>query len=227
MPPEGEGYLLLGQPELAEALMRALELKGDLPEFLLPRFSPVVQVLDLAQPEFHYLRRTNWWQGGVRTAAVAAQFSYAFLGRNAVGAVRRNAIAVCEHIVLTNPNAAAGGYLIYLLANGAAPGSGSNSGIPMDDRIASAGVLNAAANYTIGSATSATDFAPGGSVAGPMRVQLTPATTLIVPGPWILTGQVDSAGVNPVQLVVQTNSLNVELNAAFVWRERQLSPTEQ
>lgn len=206
------GLNLLGQPELSEQLMRALELKGDLPQLLDPIFSLTVQVLDLMDPEFQHLRRTRRFMAGNDIGPVAGQFPYLVFARNGQ---TRDQIAVVERISVTNLNAAPLRCWIYLLQNGAAPGVGTQA-TPTDDRTP----LAAAAGHTIGIATSITSFV----TPARLTVNIPQDQTVFVPGPWIIT----TAG--PVgaqtQLVVQGATVNQAFDVSVFWRERLLLSTE-
>lgn len=222
------GYMLLGNPDLSEQMMRALDLKGDLPQHLVPAIAPTAQATDFTDPEFQYLRRMNRWQGAIRQPALAANFNYAVLGRNAVPPNNRASIAIVERIIIVNNAAGPNPYWIYLNQNAAGPvGVGSNSGIPMDDRNANNGTLATAGQFTLGTVQSVTDFHPTGLVAGAMPLELPANNSIQLEGPWILTGNADNAFTAPAQLVVQNGNVNQNLSVTFIWRERNLFSSER
>lgn len=210
--PPGLAHLLLGQPDLAEQYMRALNLKGTLPSYSGPEFEPSITTLDLTDPEYDYLRRFNRYQGGASLAAVAAQFGYIALGRNGV---QRDMLAVVETIIIANNNAAALGVAVFLSQN-ALFGVGSGLNLPMDDRASSV------SGYTIGTFNSASNLS--GGLFGVMNLTIPATSSLILPVAYVLTNR-DVGGL-PSMLYVQTNALNVQLAVTFTWKERALLASE-
>lgn len=210
----GLAHLLLGQPDLAELLMRGLALKGALPSFSGSEFQPVVTALDLTDPEYDYLRRLSRYQGGASVAAVAAQFTYVVLGRANFGA--RDMIAAVQQIVIANNNAAALGASIYVTDNNAL-GVGGGQNLQMDDR------LSTRSAFTIGSGTLAANVS--GGLFGVLNVTIPANSTLVLPVDYVLTNRNGATDI-PFQLWVQSNAVNVQMAVTFVWKERAALPSE-
>jgi hypothetical protein len=213
----GLADLLLGQPDLAEQYMRALALKGQLPSYSGGEFIPTVQSLDLAEPQYDYLRRFSRFQGGARLTALAANFNYVFLGRNAVSGVR-DMLAHVSQIILTNFQAAAAtGFLIYIGAD-TLLGVGSGQSIMMDDRL-----VTTRSGFTIGSLQSGTNVSSG--LFGLLEVMVPAASSLVLDLDYILSNTY-SAAAFPNVLISQTNAQNVDTRTTFIWRERVALTTE-
>jgi hypothetical protein len=186
--------------------MRSLALKGALPQFLNGEYQAGINLLDLTDPEYQYLRRFQRFQGGAAVGAVAAQYSYVAIGRNGSS---RDMIAVVEKIVIANIGAANQQFYIYLTGNPLfGPGSGLN--LPTDDRSPSN------SGFTIGTFNSATDISS--ALFGVCRVCLNVYQTITLDTPYILTNAL--TGGNLSLLYVQTQALNSPLAVTFYWRER-------
>lgn len=208
------GLNLIGQPELSELVMRALALKGDLPQLCDPVYGLSLQADDWTLPEYQYLRRMGRWQAGEGTAAVAAQFAYWVLGPRTLG---RN-LCVVERLLINNFSGTPFTFYVYLSQNAAVPGNGTIA-LPTDDRL-NLGDLTSRGNFSIGVGNIAADAHPSGSA-----IITIPATTaFMLDAPYVLSGQ--RFGGVATQLVVQHSQVNVQFHCTAWWRERSIQDTE-
>lgn len=215
---EGLADLLLGQPEVSERIMRALALKGALPQYLAPEFQPQVIAEDLNKPEFSWLRRETLWGAGLFAPAVVGETSLVTLGGRTNA--QRAVIGTVEYVIITNQNAAVTSFR-YGLIDQAHQGSAASTsdGSPRDDRQA---------------AQTKSFFGVGiGSNAGVITtftnsqfVLLPASTSLYIPGPFILTLG-NSAAPAQCTFAVWGTALNQSVQASFQWRERAMLVTEQ
>lgn len=200
------GLLPLGNPELSELLLRALQIKGDLPQTVEALYRAQVTVDDLTAPEYRWLRRGTQWQGHAFVAAVAGQASYFEL--QPISGAAEN-IAVVERISIVNPNAFVMSTRLGIVTP-ALLAAGAVNARARDDRH-----LSSQSAFKIFAGTNA---ALAGA-AGMIDVRLAADGTTTVEGPWILTG--NSA------LQVGTTAANVALTCQMFWRERLLQVTER
>lgn len=211
--PPGLAALLLGNPELSEQLMRALEIKGDLPQRLEDRYQPVLVSEDFTADEFRWLRRSTRWSVGVNIGGVAGQFAFSALG--AVATTSRT-MAVVERVVISNQNAAAATvqYGLSLLGSGLAMTSIGNF---VDDR--QFGTPRAA--YAAGGNTQAAPAIPAASAL--VTIPAGGNYTLYRPG-FVLTGR--DNGVFTSILFVTNTVVAQGLQVTYHWRERNLATSE-
>lgn len=218
---------LVGQPDLAAILMRAYELKGDLPDAIEGTFQSTIEADSMLQPEYQALRRMPLLQGGVFVAAVAAQFSYALLTtRGGIAATNTRILAVVEKILVTNPAVAAQGFQVMLNADN--PGAAGPAANPRDDRFSGA-VAGSAFESAYGVASGTNALSPAGPiVAGrTLRFTLPAGGGLVLTGPWVLTNRLDPNGSGfPLALAVSGTAVNLALECNFFWRERQILQSE-
>lgn len=218
---EGLAHLLLGQPDVSERLMRALALKGALPQFLSREYDGSVTVEDLTAPEYDYLRRFQRFQAGGVVTAVAAQFGQAVLGRN--GAGNRGALAVVDKVVIVNLDAAVRSFYVGMLQNGAGIGPGAGNELMADDRVnQNATAVGTRSLFTCGFGSNAADF----HTAGHIPISIQAGATVILDVRYILTGVADAGAVNPRLLFVGHSSVNVAFGFGFFWKERAMLATE-
>jgi hypothetical protein len=213
------GALLIGQPELSEQVMRALDLKGDLPQMLDVGYQPVIIAEDLTAPEFRWLRRNARLSQGITIAAVAAQFSQ---GAFAPLASARNTLAVVEKLILANLAAASASFLIDSQPNitvGAAPGIPRTA---LDDRSIPTGQLQPAPSFGLVSATAAA----GLTAAGAIIVAVPAGSTLVLDLNWVFTARQVLTTPAPSLLLVQSGNVNTQIQFSVVWRERTLLSSE-
>lgn len=224
-PLPGLAHLLLGQPDISERLMRALALKGALPQFLGQEFDASVTVEDLTAPEFGYLRRFLPWQAGQAKGAVVGEFSMLTLGPRTNQL--RNALAVCDYITISNQNAAAQSFRYGLVPESAIGSSAPvSNGEPMDDRVTANQPLNSVQPiYGVGVGSNAVDpLTQGPPNAGFVRLGVD--QTVLIPGPWIITCAANSTAAARQVLAIWTQSVNLSVAGNFKWRERGLLATE-
>jgi hypothetical protein len=219
----GIGYLLVGQPSLSSAVARALATKGDQPQYIEGRYELGVQALNLVDFEYRWLRRINTFQAWASQAAVAAQNQAIQLGAGTIaGGVARNMITVCESVIVCNENAAVQRFFIGLSTNNVGAASGPFFGYSADDRS-----LDASAAIQ-SNAFLATQSNAGALISANRSLVVTvPAnTSMIVPGPWVISGKPTTGGVT-VSLVVAGGQSNIIVTAGFRWWERELLASEQ
>jgi hypothetical protein len=204
--PEGIAYLVNQNPDQSEVIFRALNLKGELPRLIDPRFNGSIQMEDYTKPEYWWLRRGVLMQAGADQAAVAAQQS--FVSWTPLQTTR---LYVIERVRIYSVTANAGG----VIGLGAAVAGGANqTNSNRDDRIA-----GTTADFTKGSGavvvagTSAAPVSPPGAI--PFR--LAPGAALDF-GPYVITGR--------SVLSVLLSNVNIQLCVSFEWRERELLPSE-
>ena len=187
-------FRLIGQAELGEQAVRALELKGEIPRLVSPSLDWSINAEDFTNPEFLWLRRMGRYIAGADQIAVAAQFNIVQIGRPTGG--DRGALAVIEEIFIGNKAAVANDYRTYLSPY---PGAGAFTGIPgnVDDRQA-----NVQSNYQVFAGAVGALPAP---VNGSTLTNIPAGGSFRVPVQYVLTGQqilnITNAGVNQPMLV--------------------------
>jgi hypothetical protein len=201
--------LVSKQAEIAERLMRALNIKGDLPDKLEPIFSLDVTTEDLTLPEFWYLRRGAYFDGGASPVATAAQYSFVSLGAPQLSPV----LAVVEKVTIYNPDVVARTFNVgttYTVTNPA-----NAEQLPRESRD---GFRRSA--FCVAARTSATAQLTGNA----SYLAVVPAGgQVVVDGPWMLSAAKLSPAGPPGQLpqvTVQSENFNIAMRAHFVWRER-------
>lgn len=216
-PLQGEGTFLLGYAEYAESVMRALGLKGDLPRDVERNFGLGIQLADLEQPEFQYLKRAVLWESGGTQNAVAAEFGVLALGGRA-GAVTRDTVAIVEKCIITNLGAAAAFSVgVDWAATTTFAGGLNRTSYPRDDRAA----LVATSAFATG-----TDSDPAQLIGSSHYVfNLNANERQEVIGPWVISNKPNAAGL-PSLFIVQCALVNNAFRAGVMWRERQLHDTE-
>lgn len=195
------GELLSGAPSYAAALMRAFAVQGPLPNQLHSDLVNVIKLADLTLPEYWWLQRGRRFNAGYQQAAVAGQQGFiAMLGQS-------QTLAVVDKIILGNPVAALGQFLIGI---GSSPGAGAQTtiGSPADDR------HNNQTRFFFNLGTNAAPVIPANS----LLLTVPGNSSLVVEGPWVLT--------NAHNLCVINATVNQALQANFFWRERDLLQTE-
>ncbi len=205
--------LTLRQSQIPERVMRALEIKGDLPYTIDPMYSLDISVADLTTFDYEYLRRTIAYRGQAFQAAVAAQFfQFGMIGNV-------NVITVVDELTIINLNAAA---IVFLVGTEASLGNGGTTinqrGGSIDDRAANAisgsifGIGTAAASFMLGSRNTAVIVPGNGSVT------LTDVA--------VLTG--NRLNASPFQAALKVESLTANSPAwvSVNWRERAAATSE-
>lgn len=219
MPDQNE--MLLGQPEYSELLMRALFLKGDLPQYVGLPYAAVLQLADLTAPEYMHLRRWRRFMGRIAQAAQPALFSIACFGRTSQN---RDTMAVIEQIWVRTPVAGAVRFAIEGDTFGLGDTVPATTGFyAQDDRSAT---LAAAATATFGA--SFTNNAAS-AVSGAAAEIITGTSTIFCPidptRPLILTNKPINNTAKSY-LYVQPTGVNQGIDVTFFWRERPILETE-
>lgn len=220
----GIGHLLVGQPDVAERMMRALALKGTLPQYIDGDYDPVVVVDDLTAREYDYLRRYIPWHAAFGQAAGGAGV-FSLVGIGPKSTQGRSAIACVDRIIISNLNGAAVTYRWGIIPTSAAGSLLAASGVaPVDDRVLNNVPAGQNGLFAGGGGTNAVD--PISLSPANAGVVVVPANTAwSIDGPWILSGAVNTAG-NQHYLAVWTSAANLSVNAHFYWRERAMMATE-
>lgn len=215
--------LLNGQPELTEALMKAYELKGDLPDGIVGQLAPVIEVDSLhvgRSPEYGRLRRWALARGGDNVPAVAAQLSWS-------GVIPRSAtvrgICVVELVQVSNPSAAT---LAFQLAQAQIPGAVGGNATVRDDRMnqISPGGSFFTGLFGVVSGQSAGAVIPAGAGQN-FTFNLPAGGSIVIPLDDVLTGKPNDTS-NPVGVFVQATTVNTAINVGWRWRERQALASE-
>lgn len=212
------GQFLLGYAEYAEAVMRSLGLKGDLPREIQTSFGLGVQLLNLEAPEFLYLKRSVLWESGGTVSAVAAENGIFALGGRA-GSSSREVLAIVDKIIITNIAAAAQTFAVgvdwFSLAT--FPAGLNRTSYPRDDRAA----LVSSSAFATGTDTTA------GALMGSSHTIVTLQTNerIQIDGPWVLSNKPNAAGLASV-FACEGSVVNQGFRAAVFWTERQLHDTE-
>lgn len=209
----GEGVILLGQPTLAERMMRAWELKGDLPRMLLDQFQPVTLVEDLTREEYYWLQRGRRYARTDEVAAVAAQ--QALWQMNLNTSIPPGAMIACtEYIVLMNNDAATGlGFTIGLQPLPTTVPFVATEFGPMDDR--QQPLVTGPSSFILGVTTTA---APPLLAGEGIKVRVPAGQTIVLPFRFVLTGR--------MALNIVAANVNQAAGAGVVWRERAALSTE-
>ena len=212
-----DGLMLLSQSEYSERLMRVLGLKGDLPQYLDPRYGLAFTADDYSLPEWSWPRRMSRWSVGGTGVAGAGVFSiFAFAGQNVAG---RNTMGIVDSILVSNPSAATISLTIGLTMSGSGGVALTRFGQILDDRQYG----NTQSAYAAGTGQNAASPAPaqgflfsvpaGGSV-------LVPVT------PVVMTNAPNIGGIFTSGIVIVPTAVNTGFQAGITWRERQLSDSE-
>lgn len=212
------GQFLLGYAEYAEAVMRTLGLKGDLPREIQTSFGLGVQLLDLEGPEFQYLKRSVLWESGGTVSAVAAENGIFALGGRA-GATSREVLCVVEKVLITNLAAAVQTFTLGVdwISLATFPAGLNRTSWPRDDRAA----LVSSSAFATG-----TDTTPGALLGSShFIITLNANERAEIFGPWVLSNKPNSAGL-PSVFAVEGSVVNQSFRCGVFWRERQLHDTE-
>lgn len=217
-PGQGLAHLLIGQPEIAERIMRALSLKGALPQYLDEEFQATMLAEDFTKQEYSYLRRETLWGAGLFAPAVAAETALAVVGpRNNSF---RTTLIVVESVLIQNQNGVATSFR-YGLIDTAHSGSAAatSDGSPRDDRSAKA--TRSFAAVGVGSnAAAITTF------SNSQFVILPASGSILIPGPWIISNGEGPAAGSQVNFAVWGTVVNQTVQCAFQWHERTMLASE-
>lgn len=213
--------LTVQQPNLSDRVIRALDIKGDVPGLLQPRYDLSIQADDFTLPEYKYLSRTMMMAATAAQAAGAALFSYVGLTFLAASSASSD-LRICrvKRVTFTNPNAGAifvSGALstgdLTVFATGSTP-------TPLDSRWLKNGVQARGSMRTV-VANIATPppvqvlfgVAAGGNVTYELDAVLSNFPTGF-------TGQ--TGGV----LLFAPSAVNQSLQVTFEWEEREAMSSE-
>ena len=200
-------YMLVGQPELSEQTMRALELKADLPQYVEAKYQLGVTVQDWTLPEYWWLRRGRTYRSGGVTGPVAAQLSYQTLNLVS-GPLPGTQMAIVDSVLISNTTAAAGQYQAYL-ATPAVLGGLINAQ-QADDRQVGPPAFEVRGNSAVAAPV---------SLASQVNVFIPAGSTFKLDGPWILTGN--------AMLVVLCLTVNTSVAVTIQWKERAMLTSER
>jgi len=209
-----EGRLATNQPTPSERLARAFDVKGDLPNVMDPTIGLDVVYEDLTAPEYLWLKRTQSWAGSGEVVATALNFGAVHLG----APTSHEGLAVCDRVTITNITAAPGGFRVGIIGN-VAPAANLN-GKQRDSRMGVAGSPAFAVNPLLYVGANLT-------IAASQFVWIPANTSVVVEGPWIISGLRRPGATQQDSLLVETNVVNQAILASFTWTERQLLTSER
>jgi hypothetical protein len=219
-PTPGLAHLLLGQPDLSEALMRGLALKGSLPQYITGELEPSVTVADLTGPEYYWLRRTTRLCQGLSFAGTAAQFSgIAFAPVANAG----RSLAVLERVIIANSAGVAQSYFFDFFTNSLVGAAAGTPKPTLDDRAMPFNVGQPVPAFGLVNATSAAGIigAAGNQV---ITVAVNQNFELVLNA--VFTNRQVNTTPSPMLFMLQGAAVNQALTATFFWRERALLATE-
>ncbi|MGH2824464.1 MAG: hypothetical protein ACRDLY_15905 [Thermoleophilaceae bacterium] len=195
---------------MAERAMRAFDVKGDLPGTMLATFDPVIQVEDLTEHEYFWLRRGRSWSVTVSQGAVAAQNAVVELQ---AATTAPDTVAIIDALLVTNIDAALRTYRF---------------GLGTKQLVAVAQTPVATDDRHLGQTSAYKAFA-GNLVyaANNQAALITPGTSTVLvrftPQPYVLTG--GPAGSSC--FAVFMDDLNIALRTTIFFRERQILAAER
>lgn len=202
---EEGGLLDQNQQDYSTQVARALGIQGSVPGHVDPRVGVGIQIDDLREVEFQYLRRCTTAYFGSTVAAVAGQFGFSSIrGGN-------GNLTILEKCIIANTSAAA---LVFSCGiQGAFPsGVGAVAGTARDSRFG-VGVLN-----TLAAVRGGTDAAP---VAPSLPFQVAvPAGQSVVLEPEIVLASAAAF------FSIIAGTVNLGFSVGWFWRERAQLNTE-
>lgn len=203
--------LHISQPQLAEALMRALDIKGDLPQTVAGVLDASVQVDDLTRPQYQYARRTFIGSAFGGAAAVAGQLSGVALGY--ATPVDPGVLLEVNGVIIQNVNAGTAAFLVGIVSSSLA-GYASSVPAPMDSRWMNP-TFQSAPGCTIRTGSAATTRA-----AQSMAVTLAANSTIYLPIEAVVSSRVARIAGEGGHIIVEGTALNSAVQASFFYRER-------
>jgi hypothetical protein len=210
-----QGAMLIGQSEYAERLMRALALKGDLPQYIAPVADLSYTQEDFTRFDWCWLRReTRWSVGGTGVAGVGVFSIFAFAAQSAVG---RQTLASVDKIIVSNPSAATISVNFGLTMAGVGGVALTRFGQMLDDRQFQA----AQSGFAAGTGQNAASPAP----AQCFLFSIPAGGSFDLPVCPLLMTNADN-GVFGSAFVIVPTVVNVGMQVGMTWRERQLSDSE-
>jgi hypothetical protein len=185
----------VGGPDYPDVMMRALRLKGQLPELVDPAMQIGFTLDDFTQTEFWWLRRGLRWVSGGTAAAVAGQQGFLTLG------LGPGLIGIVDAIVV---GAAVNTRFGVVPAGGGLSG-GANVGVFAQDSRMSSGTVTSTV-VQIGANAAAI---PGGA----FLFNCPANQSVIIPVKSVLVG-------NAALLAIQSGTANQAVDFAIAWHER-------
>jgi hypothetical protein len=211
--------LSVGAPSFSERIMRAMEVKGLLPNVLRSSLGPVILAGDLTAPEFKWLSRERMYFGSTAQAASPANNQIYEL---IYGAPSTDTMCIVDSVRIFNREVTSQLWGIYIAS--AIIGGANSPRVGVND-----GRSDGPGNP--GSATTPLPAFAASTLSTFQGVQAVPATSPLweiaagtsmeILGPWILT--LSRFGTI---LRVHSNSVNVASSVTFKWRERPMLTSE-
>ncbi len=201
--PYDPGYLETRDPRVWERLLRAQDLKGDIPQLLAALLSPVALLEDYSQPEYAWLRRTRRLTAASSIGAVAAQYPVVQLTN-----ASSNRIIRVRQLSILNMNAGGAITVGVGIVKTAVAVFGSLTFPMCDDRqppTTAPGAGNMGATNLAAPMTEMLDM---------FRLRMPADTMVVLDVPWVL------AGLNNGYLTIHGQNQNTALGASVVYDER-------
>jgi len=202
-----DGYLLLGTPELSEQVFRVLQLKGDLPQLLDPRYQLGITVEDFTRAEYAYLRRTKLM---TYRLSIAAGVGFPSIGQLTFPGPTIPYLGIVEQIVFNNPGVAAASYQVYFAA--ATVIASTSGGTERDDRVADPALIAnpfGCGGFLAGVINTVAQTPPA---AGALAVTVGPTSSFVLDVPWVIAEN--------AAFTVATVANNTALDVSLIVRER-------
>lgn len=215
---------LIAQPDLGERIQRALDLKGDTPNFLERPVTQSIQVLDLERPEYVFLRRQLQFAGGAGATNVAAQFGGIVFGFPlGTAGTPASTMLVVERLRIIHPAAAPIGFNVGVTSLNASlvapPYVATGVTGPRDFRqLSPTGAFARQARFLSG--TNAAQF------FATLPFITLPPNGVVDLGPFVLTDG-KTQNPEPCGLAVECGTVNTSFNIYVEWTERQALATER
>lgn len=202
--------------------MRGLDMKGDLPELVDPRFQLGIAAQDFTGPEFSWLRRESRVGHSITSGASVGNFSTIEFGLYpSPSDVNQRIMVVVDKIIISNGNANAGrmfwGLIDKTFAGGAGPGT------QFDDRdvVPGAGAIPGVVFGAAANPAAATLIQPA------CLAWIQGGSNLTVDYPFILTNKRAVTGGNPRNvLAFCSGELNVAWSVTIMYRYREILSSE-
>lgn len=212
--------LAVRQPSQSERVMRALDIKGDLPGYLDPRFQLGLNVDDFTKAEYLYLQRRLLVGSSVSSVAVAAQFSHVGFGYQFALGTGEQRLTVLTGFWIVNTTAGALGY-IGGLANTDCSALGSGVPDPLDSRFQRNGVNTRPRVQALSGSN------PTLRLSANMFWHVPAASTLFVPVDAVVTSAATGYGTSQGGIFLVAGALvNQPVSCTFLYQEREALQSE-
>lgn len=208
-----EGMLAINQPEQSERFARVFGIKGDLPNICDPLLQLGLTLDDLTAAEYWWLRRGRIFDAGSSAVATALNYGKVFLGAPQA----TDSLAIVERITIINQFAGQQAFRIGMVFSVASTANANQKTRDSRNGIAGRGAFVVNAALGVGN-----DLVNAASLV----VNAPQQSTIVVEGPWIVSGQ-NNGGTQLSALMVETDGLNQAIAATFTWRERQMLVEER